>query len=50
MTKEQSAAYSKLLESKTKEQRIEAVKELYKSFGIELLPEELEVVENWENP
>ena len=48
MTEEQKRMYSLLLKAKTKEEIKQAAKDLCKSFGIELLPEELEVIENWE--
>ena len=48
MTEEQKKMYSVLLKAKTKDERTQAAKDLCKSFGIELLPEELEVIENWE--
>ena len=46
--KEQKKMYSILLKAKTKDEMKQAFKELYKSYGIEILPEELEVIENWE--
>ena len=48
MTEEQKKMYSVLLKAKTKDERTQAAKDLCKSFEIELLPEELEVIENWE--
>ena len=48
MTEEQKKMYSILLKAKTKDEMKQAFKELYKSYGIEILPEELEVIENWE--
>ena len=48
MTEEQKRMYSLLLKAKSKEEIKQAAKDLYKSYGVELLPEELEVIENWE--